>query len=168
MPSGESVSSDGDGKLSSAPDGQRGKSACSGETVKPGGCEASAETAKPSPGDPAGASGESPMPVASDDLGTTSESGKPRRKKRRRAVMISRVDRETIEKGGVPSWDQIRPLEAPKYSKKSGSGSGGSRSGGSRSGGSRSGGSRSGGSRSGEVHESARDRAIREEKPPHW
>lgn len=71
--------------------------------------------------------------------------GKPARftrKKRRRAVRISRADQQIIDAGGVPSWEQIKPLEIPKYTGKH--------------------------SDSGEEHESARDRAIRAEKPPHW
>lgn len=61
-------------------------------------------------------------------------------RRRRRAERISRADRQIIEDGGSPSWEQIRPLEPPAWDGKHGE----------------------------PVVESARDREFRENKPPHW
>lgn len=67
----------------------------------------------------------------------------PPKKKRRRAVRISEADQRIIDAGGSPSWEQIRPFEPNKWD----------------------------GKRSSEESvepESARDRAFRENRPPHW
>ncbi|MDO5720477.1 MAG: hypothetical protein Q4P05_07040 [Actinomycetaceae bacterium] len=62
-----------------------------------------------------------------------------RRKKRRRAVAISRVDEELIRDGMAPSWNAVRPLQPRKATESQRT-----------------------------DYESARDRELRENVPPHW
>lgn len=71
------------------------------------------------------------------------EARKPVKKKRRRAVRISEADQRIIDAGGSPSWEQIRSFEPNRWDGKRSS------------------------SESTEP-ESARDRAFRENRPPHW
>lgn len=74
---------------------------------------------------------------SSENAGQHSELKRP--KKRRRAVVISRVDEELIRDGVAPSWKAVRP---PQPEKATGNGRDG--------------------------NESARDRELRENVPPHW
>lgn len=60
------------------------------------------------------------------------------RGRRRAAVRLSRVDAEAVERGGLPAWDQVRQLEVDPRPEVEPKG------------------------------ESARDRQLRAEVPPHW
>lgn len=64
--------------------------------------------------------------------------GKPQ-KKRRRAVAMSRVDEELIREGIAPSWKAVRPPQPEKAKANQQDG-----------------------------NETARDRELRENVPPHW